>query len=35
MGREEGIQQPFRKNGELYANYEAIIMKRKKVEFLG
>ena len=23
MGREEGVQQAFRKNGALYANYEA------------
>ena len=23
MGKEEGIQQAFRKNGDLYANYEA------------
>ena len=23
MGREEGIQQAYRKNGALYANYEA------------
>ncbi|EPR68296.1 hypothetical protein [Cyclobacterium qasimii] len=23
MGREEGLQQAFRKNGELFANYEA------------
>ena len=23
MGKEEGIQQAFRKNGDLFANYEA------------
>ena len=23
MGQEEGLQQAFRKNGDLYANYEA------------